>query len=119
MNLRTFWMISLFTLLLSACGGGAVKPTDKVALAESMVNSAREAEAAQYAPLELRLAEENLLKAKENMARKEYEEARRFAEKAAADAQIAEKTANAQRAAQLKGEIQDNVETLRRELDRK
>jgi len=112
-------MSLLMTALLSGCGSGPIKPVDKIAMAESLINSAKEADAAQYAQLELHLAEENLEKAKQKMAEKEYEQARMLAERAIVDAQYAEKAAHAKQAASTKEQVQEGVETLQRELNRK
>ncbi len=70
-------------------------PTDALAQAELGVRAARDANAEELAPLNLRSAREKLDKAKQAIANKRYDDARRFAESAQVDAELAEAEAEA------------------------
>ena len=81
-------------VLMSVCGmvggcGGA-PPMDTISPAEIAVNRAIEAKAGEYAPLELRQAQEKLDAARQAMNDEEYEQAHRLAEAAQEDARLAE-----------------------------
>lgn len=79
---------------------------------------AADAGAAQYGPLELRIAREKLDGAKRAMNSKEYDQARRLAEQAQVDARLAETKADAERARRTVEETRKNIETLRHEAER-
>ncbi len=88
---------------------------DTVSPAELAVNRAIEAKAGEYAPLELRLAQENLDGARQAMNDEEYEQAHRLAEAAREDARLAEVKAQSEIARKQAREIQSTIETLRQE----
>lgn len=111
-------MIACGALFLSACAG-TPPPTEKVSNVEMMIQRARQNEADKYAPLQLRLAEENLQEAKAAMAEDENDLAHKKADKALADAKVAEAKARAERARRLTDEMSDSVDTLRQEIERK
>lgn len=113
------WSGLLFTGgLASAFVGCAGAPAvDSAAPAELAVNRAIEAKAAEYAPLELRLANEKLEGARRAMNEQEYEEAGRLAESAGADARLAEAKARAEAARKQAQEIRVTIDTLRKETE--
>lgn len=61
-------------LLLSACSSGP--PVQEMSDARQAITVAREAGASEYAPADLRAAEDSLDSALRNLTRKEYEQAR-------------------------------------------
>ncbi|MGH8478539.1 MAG: DUF4398 domain-containing protein [Gammaproteobacteria bacterium] len=104
--------------LLTVVGGCAGAPsTDTVSPAEIAVNRAIAAKAGEHAPLELRLAQENLEAARQAMNDEEYEQARRLAEAAQADARLAEVKAQSETAREQAREIQATIDTLRQEAE--
>jgi hypothetical protein len=113
-------------VLSLACAGGAVllgcaarqPPTAKLATADTAVREAIESEAAQYAPLELRLAREKLERARRAGEEEEYDRARRLAEQAFADAELAKAKTRAEKAQQRTEELRRTVEALRSESER-
>ncbi len=111
-------MMAGCVLLLAACAG-APAPTEKISNVEMMIQRARQNEADKYAPLELRLAEENLQHAKAAMADGKNEAARKKADQALADARVAEAKARAEKAKKLSDEMAESVDTLRDEIERK
>lgn len=113
-------------VLMSVCGvpmvvgGCAGAPSmDTVSPAETAVNRAIEAKAGEYAPLELRLAQENLDAARQAMNDEEYDQARRLAEAAREDARLAEVKAQSEIAREQAREIQSTIETLRQEAEQR
>jgi uncharacterized protein YgbK (DUF1537 family) len=63
-----------FLLALSACGTGP--PVQEMSDARQAISVAREAGASQYAPDDLRAAENHLDSALRNLSKKEYKQAR-------------------------------------------
>lgn len=105
-------------LALAGCASETTQ-LDAVSAAELAVDRATEAKAAQHAPLELRLAQEKLERARSSMSENEHEEARRQAEQARVDARLAETKARSESASQQKEEIDQTMDILEREADRK
>jgi hypothetical protein len=100
-------------------GCSGVPPTETISTADMALNQAIEAKAAQYAPLELRLAREDLDEAKRAMDEENYKQARRLAEKAQVHAQLAETKAQSEAELRTAQEIQQTIEALRREAEQK
>jgi hypothetical protein len=107
--------------LLIGVGGCAGSPSMDtiVSPAEIAVNRAIEAKAGEYAPLELRQAQENLEAARQAMNDEEYEEAQRLAEAAREDARLAEVKAQSETAREQAREIQSTIERLRQEAEQR
>ena len=93
-------------------------PTEQVAAARAMVGQAQPL-AAREAPLELSAAQTKLALAEDAMQRREYEAARRYAEQAEVDARLAWTSAENARAQRAAAEVEQGIQTLRRELGRK
>ncbi len=113
-NMITIGMVPLF---IWSCGGER-PPLEKISVAEQMVSMADNENAAQYAPLDIRLAREKLQQAKAALDDKEYAEARRLADQASVDAQVAEAKATTEKGRRAVEELRQSIETLRREIDR-
>ncbi len=105
-------------LLLSGCGGETL-PAAELARSESAVTQAKEEEAYTYAPVEIKLAEEALTKAKVYIEEEEYEKARDLLIKAEQDARLAISKARSEKAKRQAEEMEDSIETLKRETERK
>jgi hypothetical protein len=101
-------------LFLAGCA--SEKPVRSMTNAETSLQRAREARAIDYAPLELRLAEEKLQAARQAMDKKEYKQARSLAEEAQAHAQLAEAEARSGQSQKVAQEMRQSIETLRSEL---
>ncbi len=108
---RRLVLIPGVVIALTGCAGTS-PPLDTVSTAEMALNRALSAQAAQYAPLELRLAQEKLDRAKSALHEEEYEEARRQAEKAEVDARLAETKALSERARQHGEEVEQTMDIL-------
>ena len=106
-----------FFLILIGCGGANSDALQRdIARAEMAINEAREADASEYAPLELKLARDNLQNARKAFAGKEYDQARRFVEKALMDAKLAEAKARTEKTKQTAQQLRESIETLEQEL---
>jgi len=111
---RRLILIPAVTITLTGCAGVS-PPLDTVSTAEMALNRALSAQAARYAPLEVRLAQEKLDRAKSAVHVEEYEEARRQAEQAEVDARLAEAKALSERARQHGEEVEQTMDTLKKE----
>lgn len=80
---------------------------------------AKESEAYSYAPLEIKLAEEKLAQAKQKIAEEEYDQARTLLDQALADAKLAESKSQTEKAKRGAQEMQDSIDLLRKETERK
>lgn len=103
---------------LAACASPPPPPVAALTSARSAVTQAEAAGAGQLAPVELLSAREKLTRADQAVREERFAEARRLADEAAADAQLAERTARAQRATQAAAEMQRSNATLEAEIDR-
>lgn len=111
-------VISLSTaFLITACAGAP--PTAEMAVAKVEVNNADAAGANEFAPLPYRSAQEKMEGAHHAMAMDNYEEARRLAEEAEVDAQLSAVTARSVKAQKAVGQLQQDNNILRQEIDRK
>ncbi|MDQ3564653.1 MAG: DUF4398 domain-containing protein [Pseudomonadota bacterium] len=110
---------SICAMLVAIGGCVGAPPTDTVSPAEVAVNRAIEVKAGEYAPLELRLAQESLEGARQAMNDEDYEQAHRLAETALVDAQLAEAKAQSEAARKQAQEIQSTIDTLRQEAEQR
>lgn len=121
-KIATYWQWLVVPVLgsvlgVSACSAGR-PPLEHLSTADLAVRRAADAGAAQYAPLELRIAREKLDGAKRAIDSKKYDQARRLAEQSQVDARLAETKAESARARQTVEETRKNIETLRHEAER-
>nr|WP_282452589.1 DUF4398 domain-containing protein [Lysobacter sp. CAU 1642] len=101
--------------MLAACAS-TPPPTAELAAAEAALNDARQAKAADFAPVELGFARDKLAVAQAAIEARQYDRARDAAAQAAADAELALAKS---RAAQARREVQRRSEEntqLRRDL---
>lgn len=101
-------------LFLAGCA--SEKPVRSIANAETSLQRAREARAIDYAPLELKLAQEKLQAARQAMDKEDYKQAKSLAEEAQAHAQLAEAQARSGQSQKMAQEMRQSIETLRSEL---
>lgn len=118
MNTR-WWVTALpgifgVCLLMGGCASdNGVKAN--IANADTALQRAREANAINFAPLELRLAEEKLQQARGASEHDGKKEARRLADEATADARTAEAKSRAAQTAQIEQQMRQDVSTIRQE----
>jgi hypothetical protein len=115
-------VILLFFIILIVSAGIAtakdVAPFEKITTVQKAIDAARESNAIINAPLELKLAEDKLEKAKSAINEEEFEMARRLADEALIDAKLAEAKSRAEKAKNLDQEMRNSIYTLRHELER-
>ena len=90
-------------------------PTDKLAVAKSAVDRAEQAQAAQFAQVELTTARSKLAAAQSAADKHDGEVASRMADQAEVDAELAEATARAKQQEQLVNEMDASMRDLRNE----
>ena len=103
--------------LLTACAS-VPPPTEQMAVSRAAVTDAQGAGAYEFAPVEMRTANEKLTRATAAMNQKDYVTARRLAEQAEADARLAAATANSAKAQRALDEVQASIRTLQNEITR-
>ncbi|MCB1552816.1 MAG: DUF4398 domain-containing protein [Xanthomonadales bacterium] len=118
MSLRKLSLVLCLTALpLSAWAG---KDDAKLALTAARANvaSAERAEAGRYATLELKSAQDLLAQAEGSFDDRDWTDAEREAERAKADARLAEARSRQHLAETQLAEIEETIQTLREELAR-
>jgi hypothetical protein len=111
-------MFLVFFILIGGCASTEVAPVEKISNVEKAIQEARASNATVSAPLELRHAEDKLKEAKAAMKEEEFEKARILADEALIDANLAEATSRSEKAKKTTKEMRDNIDTLRREIER-
>lgn len=110
--------LSLALLSLTACTSSQ-PPTSQMALAQSAVDKATTAGAYEYAPLELKAAQDKMDMAKTAIQAKHYGEAERLLEQAEIDAQLAEAKSDTVKSQKTVDTLQQGIDLLREEIQRK
>lgn len=105
--------VALGGLLLVGCAGNP--PNEQFAVTESAVRSAMSAGATQYAPVDMRAAQEKWKQAELAMQKENFDEARKLAEQAEWDARVAERKAQAAKAQKAVEDAQKGIQELREE----
>ena len=105
--------------VLAAGCASVPPPTEQMAVAKSAIANAVSAGGVEYAPVEMRTAQDKMDRANRAMAKEEYDSARRLASEAEADARLAEKMAHAAKARKAESVTQDDIRVLREEMNRK
>jgi ABC-type Fe3+-hydroxamate transport system substrate-binding protein len=106
--------LSLVAFGIVACASAPV-PVDKLAVAKSSIDRAEQAQAAQFAQVELNSARNKYAAAQAAANSRDGEVASRLADQAEADAQLAEATARAKQQEQLVAEMDASLRDLRNE----
>jgi hypothetical protein len=109
---NALWCAIAFGIV--ACAS-APMPTDKLAVAKSAVDRAEQAQAAQFAQVELTTARNKLAAAQSAADKHDADVAARMADQAEVDAQLAEYTARAKQQEQLVTQMEAGLGDLRNE----
>ena len=112
-----FVLILLLAAGLGACAS-VPPPESQMGKADLALRKAEQADAAHFAPLEMRTARTKLEAARAAMRDKQNLEARRLAEQAKLDATLAEATAQAAQRQEATDTIRADIEALRAEAIR-
>jgi biopolymer transport protein ExbB/TolQ len=107
-----FWFA--IALVIVACAS-APMPVDKLAVAKTSVQRAEQAQAAQFAQVELNTARNKLSAAHAAADKRDADVAARLADQADIDAQLAEATARAKQQEELVTEMEASLRDLRNE----
>ncbi len=114
------WLCLCAAALLGASGCASMKTPAKVdvAVSSAAVDTAVEAGADQFAPLEMHAAREKMALAQQALAARKYQLADELASAAQADAKLAQGKANSAKAQAATDALQENIRVLREELNR-
>lgn len=116
---RTIGLLGLAAVFLSACAGQQMeRPVAQLTRAEAAIENAIQAGARQAAPVELQSAQRHFSQAQRASTGEEFAHASRLAEKAEADAHLAEAKARTEIAQANLAELQEGVRVLEEELQR-
>jgi uncharacterized protein DUF4398 len=117
------WQLALGAM---ACVGAVMAgcasvppPTAQMAVSKSAIANAASAGGAEFAPAQMKIAQEKMDRANHAMGKEDYASARTLAEEAQADARLAEKTAESAKAQKAADAMQDSNRVLGHELNRK
>ena len=109
---NTLLLVAAFAIV--ACASTPM-PIEKLAVAKTSIERAEQAQAAQFAQVELNSARNKYAAAQAAADKKEADVAARMADQANADAQLAESTARAKQQEQLVTEMDASMRDLRKE----
>jgi hypothetical protein len=109
--------IAIAFLTLAGCASAPV-PTEQLAVSKVAVDSATTAGGTEFAPLELKAANDKLAAANQAVAEKNYEKAAALASEAQVDAKLAETKALSAKAQKSVAETQDNLRSMLQEINR-
>jgi hypothetical protein len=112
-----FVLVLLLAMGLGACAS-VPPPESQMGKADLALRKAEQADAAHFAPLEMRTARTKLEAARVAMREEDNLEARRLAEQAKLDAILAEATAQAAQRQEATDTIRADIEALRVEAER-
>ncbi len=114
--------MSLTACLLLATGCSTanwpITAQQNISEGEKALNEAKAVNASAFAPAELKSAGEKLVLAKKEYANGWHANATRLAKEAAADAELARAKATSDKDKKTVQELQENIESLRREIER-
>jgi hypothetical protein len=105
-------------VFISACAS-VPPPTDQMAVSKVAIANAVSAGGSEYAPDDLRHAQDKMDLANKAMQKEDYDVARRLAEEAQVDARLAEKKAQAAKAQKAALVMREDNRALRDEINRK
>lgn len=107
------------TLSLASCASKPPVPNEQLAVSKAAIEQAQRAQANEYAPVELRQAQDKLSQAQAAVQREDYDLAKRLAEQAEVDARHAETKSHSTKARNAVAEINESIQALREELERR
>lgn len=113
-NRKTLPLVGVL-MIMGGCAS-VVVPTEQVELTRSAVHRAVAADATQYAPLEMRAAQDKLGAMDRALGEKHYEQVRILAQQAEADARLAETKARASRTEEQLNTAEKGIDVLKHEL---
>ncbi|MBF0302571.1 MAG: DUF4398 domain-containing protein [Desulfamplus sp.] len=118
MILPLFVAAALAMATITGCAAKVVKPIKNISDAEMAIKMAIENSATVNAPLDVRIAEDKLQKAREAAKREDFILAQRLADEASMDARVAEVKSQTQKIKRMEKDLRDSIETLQNEVNR-
>ena len=115
---RALGAIGLASAVMAGCAS-VPAPTDQLAVAKAAVTNAVDAGGVEFAPAEMRAAQDKMDRANLAMTTKDYGLAQSMAEQAQVDAQLATTKARSVKAQKAASAVQEDSRVLREELNRK
>jgi hypothetical protein len=100
---------------LSACAGVPI-PQQQITLSKDAVERAVSADATQYAPLEMKAAQDKMFLMERALGEKDYPQARLLAEQIEADANLAERKARAVKWQKQLADARSGIQVLKQEM---
>ena len=100
---------------LSACASAPI-PEQQITLAKDAVNRAVSAEATQYAPLEMKSAQDKMFQMERALGEKQYPQARLLAEQIEADANLAERKSRTVKWQKQLTDARSGIQVLKQEM---
>lgn len=116
---RKALLSGLSLLVLSSCAPAVQPPVSQMALANEAVEEATAAGAYEYAPVELKAAQDKIEQAKAAMQAKDNLAAERLLKEAEVDAKLAEAKSATAKSQKAVDELQKSIDLLREEINRK
>lgn len=117
---RTIGLVAFAALFTTACATTEKKEVaSQLAVARTTVADAVSAGAPEFAPVELKAAQENLDAAEKAAMADDYKRAKRLGEKAQINAQLASTRTRAGKAQKAAEALKESNRTLREEMNRK
>lgn len=119
--MRPFTMLTAAAVvsgLIAGCATQGPQPTEELTKAHTLIQQAEKAQAQRFAAPDLQRARDEVSSAEVANAKGDYDVARRYAESAAADADVATARASAGEALRAAHEAQQGNSTLQRETER-
>jgi hypothetical protein len=115
---RALGALAFAAIFIAGCASVA-PPKEQMAVSKAAIANAVAAGGSEYAPVEMRNAQDKMDRANRAMDKEDYADARSLAEEAQADARLAEKKAYSAKAQKAASVMQDDIRVLREEIDRK
>ncbi|RON84951.1 chromosome segregation ATPase [Pseudomonas fluorescens] len=100
---------------LSACASAPI-PEQQISLSKEAVNRAVSADATQYAPLEMKAAQDKMFLMERALGEKNYPQAKLLAEQIEADANLAERKARAVKWQKQLTDARSGIQVLKQEM---
>ncbi|MHB8744815.1 MAG: DUF4398 domain-containing protein [Sulfuricaulis sp.] len=113
---RTISGIGFAAAVIAGCAS-VPPPTEQIAVSKAAVANATSAGGNEFAPAEMRTAQDELDRAIQAMTAEDYRHAQVLAEQAQVDAQLAAATARSAKARKAAVTVQDDNHVLRKEIE--
>lgn len=104
---------AFLAMFVVGCSHNNVRSNDNIARAEAAVQNAQRSGAYEYAPLDIKNAQDRLAEARESARSDHHVKASWLADEASVNARLAEKKADAEKAKRAANDMRETVNALR------